>query len=69
MSIIPFIEKTIWNLFDIRSDPDYEPDSDPYFRKQIRIHIKMKRIRNTDFDYIYYIEPPVYAGVYIKLKA
>ena len=33
----------IRNLFDFLSDPD----PDPYFRKWIRIRIKMKRIRNT----------------------
>ena len=49
-----FLEKCIsgrkksWYFFDFRSDPELDPD--PFFHEadtKIRIHIKMKRIRNT----------------------
>ena len=53
MHFKPYTEKNkkkIWNLFDFRSDPDPDPELDPLSRKRIKIHIKMKRIRNTELD-------------------
>ena len=53
MSSISFKEKKLrnknWNLFDFKSDPDpLFPEVDPLFPEvDPRIHIKMKRIRNT----------------------
>ena len=39
-----------WYFPDLRSDLDPDPEQDPLFHEtdpRIRIHIKMKRIRNT----------------------
>ena len=50
-----FIEKKSCYFPDFRSDLEQDPD--PFFHEtdpRIRIHIKMKRIRNTAISYSFY---------------
>ena len=47
-----FYRKQSWYFPDFRLDLVQDPDPDPLFPEtdpMIRIHIKMKRIRNTDY--------------------